>query len=244
MALQSSGAISLANIQTEFGGSNPISISEYYGVGTVPASGTISLSDFYGQTAYSGPAGPIALTTSGTLTSGIDFPSGTNIRLFIAGGAGGGAGHIHHVAYAGGGHRGQIIDTIVNIPDGETVVVTIGAGGAGGGYAGGGKTGGSSIFGSYGTASGGAGGGVSGSTAVAYNGYGAAYVSPYDNTTFYDGYNGYGGSNGGQAGPFGNGGSCSSGDGTGYAGGVSGGGGAGHTGGAGGRGQIMLSWEN
>ena len=50
MTLQASGAISLANVQTEFGGSNPISISEYYGVaGGVPASGTISLYDFYGK---------------------------------------------------------------------------------------------------------------------------------------------------------------------------------------------------
>lgn len=30
MALQSSGSISLANLQTEYGGSNPISMSEYY----------------------------------------------------------------------------------------------------------------------------------------------------------------------------------------------------------------------
>ena len=30
MALQSSGAISLANLQSEYGGSNPISMSEYY----------------------------------------------------------------------------------------------------------------------------------------------------------------------------------------------------------------------
>lgn len=49
MTLQSSGAISLANVQTEFGGSNPISISEYYGDAYgVPSSGTISLSNFYG----------------------------------------------------------------------------------------------------------------------------------------------------------------------------------------------------
>lgn len=33
MALQTSGQISLGDIQTEFGGSNPIAISEYYGVG-------------------------------------------------------------------------------------------------------------------------------------------------------------------------------------------------------------------
>jgi len=52
MALQSSGAISLANVQTEFGGSAPTSISEYYGAAAgVPSSGTISLSDFYGTAA-------------------------------------------------------------------------------------------------------------------------------------------------------------------------------------------------
>ena len=48
MALQSSGQISLQDIQDEFGGSHPISLSEYYGVDTVPASGEISCNDFYG----------------------------------------------------------------------------------------------------------------------------------------------------------------------------------------------------
>jgi hypothetical protein len=50
MALQSSGPISLLNIQDELGGSNPISLNEYYGSATgVPASGTLSLSTFYGK---------------------------------------------------------------------------------------------------------------------------------------------------------------------------------------------------
>ena len=41
MALQTSGAISLLNLQNEFGGSNPISISEYYrGGGLVPSTTT------------------------------------------------------------------------------------------------------------------------------------------------------------------------------------------------------------
>jgi len=49
MPLQSSGAISLNDIQTEFGGTNPISISEYYSAASgIPASGTIALDDFYG----------------------------------------------------------------------------------------------------------------------------------------------------------------------------------------------------
>jgi len=52
MTLQSSGAISLADVQTEFGGSNPIGINEYYGrAAGIPASGTISLADFYGKSA-------------------------------------------------------------------------------------------------------------------------------------------------------------------------------------------------
>lgn len=83
MALQSSGAISLLNVQTEFGGSNPISISEYYGVDTgVPVSGTISLDDFYGTSAadvtpdalvFPPSMGPGFSSNTDTVT-GIDTP--------------------------------------------------------------------------------------------------------------------------------------------------------------------------
>lgn len=56
MALPSTGILSLSNLQTEFGGVNPISLSEYYKNGayvtsnnaTVPASGIITLTNFYG----------------------------------------------------------------------------------------------------------------------------------------------------------------------------------------------------
>ena len=56
MALQTSGAISLSEVQSEFTGSNPISLSEYYrsgayvpsGATAIPASGAIGISDFYG----------------------------------------------------------------------------------------------------------------------------------------------------------------------------------------------------
>lgn len=57
MPLPASGAISLNDLQTEFGGSNPIAITEYYRGGSlvpdisvnsaVPTSGQISLSSFY-----------------------------------------------------------------------------------------------------------------------------------------------------------------------------------------------------
>ena len=66
MTLQSSGTISLLDVQNEFGGANPIAMSEYYRGGsyvpanyyfkgqaypvneTVPTSGQIALSNFYG----------------------------------------------------------------------------------------------------------------------------------------------------------------------------------------------------
>lgn len=56
MALPTSGAIKLSEIQSEFGGTNPVSLSEYYSGGSfvpastsgVPASGEISVGDFYG----------------------------------------------------------------------------------------------------------------------------------------------------------------------------------------------------
>ena len=52
MPLQTSGAISLADIAGEFGGSTPHSMSEYYGASSgIPASGTISMNQFYGASA-------------------------------------------------------------------------------------------------------------------------------------------------------------------------------------------------
>jgi hypothetical protein len=64
MTLPTSGPLTLADIQTEFGGSNPISLSEYYAggglvpsgttgtFGAVPSSGAISIRDFYGTSAF------------------------------------------------------------------------------------------------------------------------------------------------------------------------------------------------
>lgn len=58
MVLQSSGSISFNDIQTEFGGTNPISLNEYYlnglyttgtGATGIPTSGAISLNNFYGK---------------------------------------------------------------------------------------------------------------------------------------------------------------------------------------------------
>jgi len=49
MALPTSGEISFTQLQTEYGGVNPIEITEYYGAAYgVPTSGQISMSSFYG----------------------------------------------------------------------------------------------------------------------------------------------------------------------------------------------------
>ena len=60
MALPASGALSLTDIQTEFGGTNPIGLNEYYAggglvpastsgtYGAVPSSGALSIQNFYG----------------------------------------------------------------------------------------------------------------------------------------------------------------------------------------------------
>ena len=67
MVIPSTGAISMNTIQTEFGGSNPISLNEYYRGGnlvpnfanvtinnSVPTSGAISMNNFRGSAAFYG----------------------------------------------------------------------------------------------------------------------------------------------------------------------------------------------
>lgn len=80
MALPSSGTITLGQVQTEFGGSNPIQISEYYGAASgVPASGTIALSDFYGTSA----GGPdVGYFSGGLYGTGADYSSYVYKLLF------------------------------------------------------------------------------------------------------------------------------------------------------------------
>ena len=77
MTLPSSGPLSLQDIQGEFGGSNPISLSEYYGADSgVPSSGLISIGDFYGTSAFT-PASYIATTGY----SAGDFVSSSTIGI-------------------------------------------------------------------------------------------------------------------------------------------------------------------
>lgn len=70
MALQSSGAISFANLQTEFGGSHPITMGEYSAFRVSGSGNTISMNQFYGAAGVLSsveiqPAAKYALITSG-----------------------------------------------------------------------------------------------------------------------------------------------------------------------------------
>jgi len=50
MTLQASGPISFTDIQTEFGGSNPIRLNGFYGRDVnIPSSGQVSVNQFYGM---------------------------------------------------------------------------------------------------------------------------------------------------------------------------------------------------
>jgi hypothetical protein len=98
MPLPTSGALSLSNIQTEFGGTNPISLNEYYAGGAyvpagtsgtngaVPTSGTISILNFYGTQSVilKGYWGGGTTTTNATVVSaeidGIQFSNETAIN--------------------------------------------------------------------------------------------------------------------------------------------------------------------
>ena len=84
MTLPTSGPISLSAIQTEFGGSNPIGLGEYYeggayvqsdNIGLIPTSGLNSLSNYYGAVNiipkgyFGGGYGPITAEIDGILFS-------------------------------------------------------------------------------------------------------------------------------------------------------------------------------
>ena len=77
MAITGSGQVSLADLQTEFGGSAPTALSEYYrggsegvpsGASSVPTSGEIQFSDFYGTSAYTPTSATGGSTADVTVT--------------------------------------------------------------------------------------------------------------------------------------------------------------------------------
>ena len=152
MPLQSSGSISLAQIASEFGDSQPHSLSEFYAGGSagvtsggapnVPSSGTIDFNDFYGaanqvtQSLSNGDTNVNVQTVFGSnFTSSV--PKILVIPLYAEVGATGGTGN-----------------RAITVPSGMSGTLTIqnngtisGAGGDGGGQnAGTGQTGGTALY--------------------------------------------------------------------------------------------------
>ena len=150
MAVPNSGPLSLTDLQTEFGGTSPLSLSMYYKGGAyvlatdyapnVPTSGQISISDFYG-------ARKTTLTTLTVTNAGdniIVLPSTFvgNITInSMTGGGGGGGGPDSQPGISGypgltvtGGNIAANAGDLINLYVGPGG----GAGGSGGGVGGGG----------------------------------------------------------------------------------------------------------
>jgi hypothetical protein len=154
MAIPLTGTISLTDIQTEFGGTNPASLSEYYKGGAyvlstdyapnVPASGKISLSDFYG-------ARKTTLTTQTFTNVGDNFfvlPATVvgNLQIVTMTGGGGGGGGSDSQSGAPGYSGLTITGGSFPVSAGEIVNCFIGGGGGAGGSGGGGGGGGGKII--------------------------------------------------------------------------------------------------
>ena len=118
MPIKTSGTLSMSEIASEFNDSAPHSISEFYGKGiSLPSSGIIRFSDFYGESNITG--GTIyddgtylwhTFTSSGTFnTNGANISS---LDYLIVGGCGSGGGGTS--LGGGGGAGGYLSGTLSN----------------------------------------------------------------------------------------------------------------------------------
>ena len=98
MALQTTGQLKLSEIQTEFGGTSPISLSEYYaggayvlsGTGYIPSSAMIEVSHFlgtqaipnYDMTSHTRSAGATAAQVYASCTDCTNDTASMNVRVF------------------------------------------------------------------------------------------------------------------------------------------------------------------
>jgi hypothetical protein len=148
------GSLSFTEIVAEWGGSTPHGLDEYHSgeslvyagatgapggtTTTIPSSGTISFSNFYGSAAFvNSPGNVVTITTPGTTTATV--PAGANtlyvIRAVGAGGEGlNGLGYDRCGAESsgpGGGAGAHIKSHFFAVSAGETITFTVGAGGSG-----------------------------------------------------------------------------------------------------------------
>ena len=214
MALPAVGsAISISQIQTEYGGSNPASLSEYYGQGNAPSSGAITMSaDFGGtqaETVISSSAQQI--TVSSYISSGETLRIGSGVYIWSDSTSTAGMvinipctiindGYIIGKGGAGNGYNGGPAINVTT--SGVTIINNSGAfiaGGGGGGGRGRNGTGGGGAGGGAGHGPGGAGGSIGNSGASGSgtgSGAGGGAGGGGSATTFSGGQGGGGGGRG------------------------------------------------
>lgn len=158
MPLPVSGPISLADIQQEFGGTNPASLNEYYKGGAfvrdtdfapnVPTSGTISLSNFYGarrttlNTVTFTGVGDNFIVLPATVTGNLEI-----VTMTGGGGGGGGGSAANYIQPGFPGYGGLIVtNSEIPVAPGDIVNCFVGGGGGAGPSDGGGGGGGGKII--------------------------------------------------------------------------------------------------
>jgi len=187
MPVVGSGLISLQSLATEFGGSTPHSLSEYYRIGglvprtetSVPTSGLISLSQFYGTERVN--AGSSTYTSPGTYY--LTVPAHNQIYMQAWGAGGGGGGSWYDIGPTPGTAGGTGGDSYVSIP---TYGTMYGFGGGGGPtwLAGSASNGGASSGNTANTAGGGIGGGAGGVYGASFGATGGTGGYSYSVFTF------------------------------------------------------------
>ena len=224
------GTASFQDIEDEFGGSHPISLSEYYGAAAgVPASGTISVNNFRGTSsvfAFNLAAGnsislSSAATAAGwsgsssllvTLPSGVtiggssnDFGldidvGGSNVTLNVSGTILGKGGNGGNAYNGAGGAGGNALR--LNSAFSGTATITVNSGGliGGGGGGGGGGVGSFSVDGMYSGGGGAGGAGRANSSGGAYAGSNYVFSAYGGTDTSGAERNSYGGGAGGDLG--------------------------------------------
>lgn len=178
MAIPTSKPLSLSTVQTEYGGSNPISMSEYRGKGNAPATGPIDLWGDFNGTSNAASIEIRVYGAKGGYTNGggggytqfkADVVPGTTFNLY-AGGAG--EDGSFYVGASGG--------SCSYVTSGSTLIAIAGGGGGAGAT--------NNFIGGSGGGSNNAGGSASSGSAGGSNGNGGAA----DNTNArYNGQDGY-----------------------------------------------------
>ena len=129
MPLQTSGEISLNDLQNEFGGTHPASMSEYRGKDCTDITGPISFSDFYGKDDFVTAASNLYTYSGNGQTKSYTFtvPCGVFTVHILCIGGGGSGGEAFWAGGGGGGGSLTYVNNVDVIPE-STLSVYVGRG--------------------------------------------------------------------------------------------------------------------